>query len=311
MKKNRGLEKVAKVVSVFGSRPDRPAASVEPTSEKVRENKEKAASIAKAPVKPVVSHSGDLKKVRVNSLRPDVATLRGNRILIGSDNESEAMAYKVLRTKLFKVMKENKWMSVGITSANPTEGKTTTAINLAYMLEQSIELPVVLVDLDMHRPNVHKLLGIKPRYGIADYLRGEATLVEVIHRLKGANLLVLPGRTAESDCGRLLSSRAMKDFGRIMMELIGPCLIMYDMAPVLAVDDVMVFDGKDCNLVVTAESSTTTDDLATVMELLADQNTVGYVLNKSRNSVKRTRYGYYYYYGYNYGSRGYASKATT
>ncbi|HBS27818.1 MAG TPA: hypothetical protein DD827_11975, partial [Gammaproteobacteria bacterium] len=95
------------------------------------------------------------RKVRARTLHLDQEKLRKNRILIGSEAEREGMPYKILRTKAYRQFKQHGWSSVGITSPHPSDGKTTTAINLAYAFARSVQNIVVLVDFDFHRPNIH------------------------------------------------------------------------------------------------------------------------------------------------------------
>jgi len=249
------------------------------------------------------------KMLKTRSVKLDKDVLQKNKILSGGDSSRGGMAYKILRTKVYKKLNEKNWTSVAVTSPNPSDGKTTTSINLALTLSKSVKNRILLVDLDLHRPNVHKTLGMAPEYGVSDYLQGSVSLSNIIYRVDATNLYVLPGRVSDDDvdCSGLLLSDRMRRMHRTISQLFDPCYIIYDMPPILAIDDVVTFQNKDCSLVVVAEGETTIDDLHHARELMTGQEIIGYVLNKSKNKVKHSSSGYYYNrygygYGYNYGN---------
>ena len=253
------------------------------------------------------------RKIRARTLKLDRDQLHAKRILVDGEVGHAGVAYKVLRTKVYKAFGDNGWSSVGITSANPAEGKTTTAINLAYAFARAVRNVVVLVDFDFHRPNVHNTLGFNPPAGIIDYLRGDVLISEVLYRVEGTDLFVIPGRLVDDLPLDMMSNHAIPKFHQLLKGMFPSGYIFYDLPPVLHVDDALVFEDKDCNLLIAAEGDTSIDDLHHAMELLSGQNMLGYVLNKSRHGSRISKYGYTYY-GYGsyggYGSySGYPNKA--
>ena len=93
----------------------------------------------------------------------------------------------------------------------------------------------------------------------------------------------------------LMSSERVSQFHALLKKIFPSCYIFYDMPPVMLIDDVVIFGDKDCNLVVTSESTTLVDDLHHTKELLSGQKTLGYVLNKSKHHSRTSKYGYSYY----------------
>lgn len=239
-----------------------------------------------------------MMKIKARTIKPDRYQLRKNRILIDSEGERAAMAYKILRTKVYQEFTNRNWNSVGITSPNPSDGKTTTAINLAYTFARSVPNIVVLVDLDLHRPSVHKHLEFAPPYGVIDYLNGDVLISEVLYRIADTNMFVIPGRECKDLPMDLFSSDRLAKLHRFLNRMFPKSFLFYDLPPVLSVDDAVVFDEKDCNLVVTAEGSTSVDDLHNVAEMMTGHNLLGYVLNKSKHSTRIHKYGYSYYGAY-------------
>lgn len=98
-------------------------------------------------------------------------------ILVGADiSFSATEAYKLLRTKLqFSFTDENPSRVIGVSSALAGEGKSLTAINLAYSLSQ-LDKRVLLIDCDMRRPSVADKLPVAKTPGLSNYLSGQSAL---------------------------------------------------------------------------------------------------------------------------------------
>ena len=89
-------------------------------------------------------------------------------------------AYKLLRTKLqFSFAGDNSCRVIGLSSALSGEGKSLTAINLAYSLSQ-LNKRVILIDCDMRRPTLAEKLDLRKRPGLSSYLTGQSRLKELI-----------------------------------------------------------------------------------------------------------------------------------
>lgn len=215
-----------------------------------------------------------------------------NRILTGEKNDKHHHAYKVLRTRVWKQMRSNGWTSLAVTSANPGEGKTLTAINLAISLSRmEIGRTVILVDLDMRRPRIHNYFGFWPENGVTDYLLSGVPLEEIIVDPGIGDLLILPGNTPVGNSSEILTSpRTQRLFQEIKVRFPSR-VVIFDLPPVLATDDVLVLAPSiDAILLVIEEGKSQANDISRTAELLKDANLLGSVLNKSEESTQV--YGY-------------------
>lgn len=233
--------------------------------------------------------------VEIRKIRPSPEKLRERRIITGDGGDENSQAYKVLRTRLWHQMRTNGWQSLGVTSANPGEGKSLTAINLAVNLAMmEIGRKVVLVDLDMRRPSLCGYLGIYPEYGISDYLVGGVPLHKVMIDIGIDRFILIPGTTSLVNASEVLSSPRM---ARLMQELRSAFpsrIIICDLPPMLAADDVLVLaPHMNAFLLVVEEGKTHAKDVTKVLELLKGANLAGTVLNKSQDPSRK-------YYGYGY-----------
>lgn len=218
--------------------------------------------------------------------------LSENRIITGDGNDTYSHAYKVLRTRVWQQMRSNGWSTMAVTSANPGEGKTLTAINLAISLSRmEIGRTVLLVDLDMRRPRIHDYFGFWPEHGVSDYLQGGVSLDDIIVDPGIGDMLLLPGNVPVVNSSEILSSPRMQ---RLLQEIklrFPSRLVIFDLPPVLATDDVLVLaPAIDALLLVIEEGKSKADEIKRTVELLKDVKLLGTVLNKSEESGRV--YGY-------------------
>lgn len=136
-------------------------------------------------------------------------------ILMGSGISFAASeAYKLLRTKLqFSFAGDNDCRVIGLSSALSGEGKSLTAVNLAFALSQ-LDKKVILVDCDMRRPTLAEKLGIRKKLGLSSYLTGQINLEDLVQpcNLKGHELafhVISAGQNPPNPV-ELLSSERMK-----------------------------------------------------------------------------------------------------
>jgi capsular exopolysaccharide synthesis family protein len=188
-----------------------------------------------------------------------------------------------------------------ITSASPSEGKTTTAINIALALAEA-EQRVVLVDGDLRRPRVAKYLNTLGSVGMSNVLSGAAPLTEVLQTTKYPRLNVLASGPTPPNPSELLGSRtAGKMFDDLRAQF---DYVIIDSAPLLAVTDGTVLAAHaDGALIVARSGETKRDQLRHAIGILND---VGAAVLGGVLTMMPTRgsgvYSYnYYYYGGSYG----------
>ena len=103
-----------------------------------------------------------------------------------------AEQYRVAATRLILMTAEKKNVVTLVTSSVMSEGKSTTAVNLAYILAHDLGKSTLLIDCDFKRPMVHEYLGLPSGPGVGDVLQGGEILENCIHRYDGVPLWILP-----------------------------------------------------------------------------------------------------------------------
>jgi protein-tyrosine kinase len=219
--------------------------------------------------------------------------LQQNRILNPESDKSIVSAYKVLRTRILQRMQQNGWTTLAVTSPMPNEGKTLTAINLAISMALKLDYTVLLVDLDFRKPSLFTRFGIKPEFGLNDYLAGRVRLEQVFINPGINRLVLLPEQKVESKSSEILSSEKMAQLVEELKSRYPSRIIIFDLPPVLVGDDVLAFSHiADAVLMVVNEGKTTTHDLERSIGLLEKSNLIGTVLNRSSSTNDFSHYGY-------------------
>src|SRR5437588_4887950 len=215
-----------------------------------------------------------------------------------------AEAYRHLRTSLLLSSAGNPPKTILVTSSQPSEGKTTTAINTAFMLAQT-GAEVLIIDCDLRRPRLHSNFNISNVRGLTNHLSGELPLDEVIQPFdKQPNLKLLPSGPIPPNPAELLGSEQMRQllsslgerFAHIIVD--SPPAVSFTDASILStfVDGVIlvIHSGRSSRAVVRRAKQQLLDVGAHIF---------GIVLN----NVKLDTHGYYYggYYGRYYYKYGY------
>jgi len=228
---------------------------------------------------------------QTRTIQPPPETLRRNRVLGGSaDDSSVVAAYRILRTQVLQRMKEHGWKALAVTSPSPGEGKTLTAVNLAISLAREVNHTVLLVDLDLRNPSVHQLFGYQPEKGVSDIVLHGAEVSEVLVNPGFERLVVLPGRESITNSSEVLSSPALIALVDDLKHRYPSRLVIFDLPPLLSADDALAFAPYvDAALLVVEEGKTTRDDITRAVGYLRKTELLGTVLNKSEEPTT----GYY------------------
>ena len=213
-----------------------------------------------------------------------------------------AESYRALRTSLLLTNLGAPPKVIMVTSALPQEGKTTTSMNTALVLAQK-GVRVLLIDADLRRPSIHKILGMGPCSGLSNVLTGSATLQQTItpsfktprSSILPESLSILPAGTPPPNPAELLASTNMRD---VLEELRGQYdHIVVDTPPTLSVTDAVVLSPRaDAIVLVIRSGQTTKQALRRSRDVLTQVNAK--VSGVLLNAVDLSSPDYYYYYEY-------------
>ncbi len=182
-----------------------------------------------------------------------------------------------------------------ITSSIPGEGKTFTSINLALSIAAELDKKVLLIDADVSKPSVSKVLGIKQTPGLIEYLEGEIDrLSDIILRTEVKGLRVIPAGKRHKFSTELLSSNRMALLAQELSDRYPDRIVIFDSPPLLATTQAEVLASLvgQVVLVVAAESTSQNIVLESVKKLTDCADVVLTLLNKVQRSLDSSYYGY-------------------
>jgi succinoglycan biosynthesis transport protein ExoP len=208
------------------------------------------------------------------------------------DDTADAEAYRILKTNVDFNRKKLNASTLSIVSGGAQEGKSTTACNLATSWAKS-GLRILVVDADMRRPSQHRLFGVENRLGLGNYLKGEATLDQVIHPTSVSNLSLTPAGSAATDVVSLLHSETMEHLVEVAKERFD--VVIFDSPPILGVSDASIIASLvDGSIVVVQHRRFPRSMLLRVKKAI--QNVGGEILGVVLNNVNVRHDRHYEYY---------------
>jgi capsular exopolysaccharide synthesis family protein len=205
-----------------------------------------------------------------------------------------AEAYRLLRTNLDFAGLDKPIRKLMVTSTLPREGKSTTAANLAVVTAESGKR-VLLIDLDLRRPTLHKLFHIPNNRGLTSILLGASTIEETIRDSGVQNLYILTSGPMPPSPADTINSSAMT---ALLESLTGKFdVLIVDSPPVVIASDAIILSSRmDGVLLVIGAYSTSKRVCRGALEALQRGTSpiVGAVLNMQQQSKRQA----YYYYNY-------------
>ncbi|MEH7249107.1 CpsD/CapB family tyrosine-protein kinase [Neobacillus niacini] len=215
---------------------------------------------------------------------------RGVHLVTHSDPKSAiSEQYRQIRTNILFSSVDKEVKSIVVTSAEPSDGKSTTAANLAIVLAQQGK-QVLLVDTDLRKPSVHYTFNVSNMDGLTSVLTKEISLDKAITKTKVPNLDILTSGPIPPNPSELLDSKSMETILEQLKDRFE--YVVLDSPPILVVTDSQIL-AKKCDgvVLVVASGKTHKESALQAKELLenARSNIFGVVLN-AVESVKNRYY---------------------
>lgn len=188
--------------------------------------------------------------------------------------------------------------TVMVSSAVESEGKTTTAANIALTLSHSHQRRVLLIDADLRRPSLHTLFQVANRDGLGDYLRdfSPSRKRPVVHTISPTLSLLTAGRPTQDPMSALVSEE-MKDVIEEAADHFD--WVVVDTPPVALLSDANLLGAMiDVAILVVRANSTAYPLVQRALGSIGAERVLGVVLNRASPADLAVGYGYYYGYSY-------------
>jgi len=208
-----------------------------------------------------------------------------------------AEAYRVLRTNILFSQKDPKLNTITVVSGGAGEGKSTTIFNLATIFAQNGQR-VLLVDSDLRRPSIHKLLHVTNSIGLTNFLLKQNTLEDVIQTTPLSTFDFLPSGKLPSSSMGVLSSPQMKELIRELKRRYD--WVFFDSPPIMGVSDASILASEVDMVLQVIQYRRYPQPMTIRAKQMIEKvggNLLGIVLN---NINMASDENYYYYSGYYY-----------
>ena len=182
-----------------------------------------------------------------------------------------------------------------VTSAMAGEGKTYCAVNLAMSIAMEMDITVLLVDADVARPSLLKVLGLPPEPGLMDMLLGDKTgLSDLILKTNVPTLSILPSGRSHKHATELLASRNMSRLLTEIAERYADRIVIFDSPPLLLTTEASVLAAQMGQILMVVEAETTTQHaVKEALRHIEHCPHVSLIYNKSKAFPGGEYYGYY------------------
>ncbi|MGO8680575.1 MAG: GumC family protein [Limisphaerales bacterium] len=210
-----------------------------------------------------------------------------------------AEAYRVLRTNILFSRKDEKLNTVVVVSAGAGEGKSITVVNLATVFAQAGQR-VLVVDSDLRRPTLHKLLHVSNNIGLTNYLLKQNKLEEIIQTTSVPMLDFMASGKLPSTSMSILGSAQMKEMVAELKQRYD--FIFFDSPPILGVSDASVLASEVDMVIQVIQYRRYPQPMSIRAKQLIEKvggNLIGILLNNINMSQDES---YYYYTGYSQGN---------
>ncbi len=221
-----------------------------------------------------------------------------------------AEAYRVLRTNLLFSRKDPNWRTATVVSGGAGEGKSTTIFNLATVFAQNGSR-VLIVDSDLRRPSLHKILNVANNLGLTNYLLGQNKLEEVIQTTPVPSLDFLPSGKLPSSSIGILNSARMKEF--IAEAKSRYDFVFFDSPPIMGVSDASIL-ASEVDMAFLVVQYRKYPQQMTIRAKQMVEKVGGRLLGVVLNNINISQDSYYYYYSgyyYDYYSKNEDSKPSS
>jgi len=226
-----------------------------------------------------------------------------NRLLptINDPNSVVSEQYRKLKSGLVRITSNDTFHNlIMVTSAIPGEGKSLTAANLAVSIAHEFDLTVLLIDADLRRPTIHRLLGFEPDVGISDCLLDGTDLADAIVRTNIDKLSIITSGREVANPLELFTSKTMLDLMADIKHRYNDRYVIIDTPPLLPFAEsrtlAHLVDGV---VLVVREGVTPQESIIEAKDLLRGCPVLGVVLNDSTSiDDEASNYSTYYYKSY-------------
>lgn len=229
-----------------------------------------------------------LKQIEDATNLPVLGKIPGTNIRkhLNSSNGNNAFidAYRRLKLNLFAFLRGLPHQTFVITSPEPGEGKSTIVINLANVLSKAGK-KVVVIDCDLRKPTLHKILKLKNEHGLSNYLNEMVDFEEILQNTKDPNVKIITSGPLPSTPAELLGSQLMKNLLDQLRQS-WDCILLDTPALLSVPDTIVLVPFVDSVIMVVSQSHSKRGSVQNACKQLSDigAHILGIVVNRTEGN---------------------------
>jgi capsular exopolysaccharide synthesis family protein len=223
------------------------------------------------------------------------ARVEPHLVAVSQPRSAYCEQFRSLRTRILQAGERLQTHAIVVTSAGIAEGKTLTALNLAWLLAQTEGVRALIIDSDLRQPCATDYLGIDAPVGLSEVLGGQIRVEDAIVRLEPAGLYLLPGGKPRDDVAELLSGPS---YARLLTDVRKMFDYIIIDAPPLGIftDANVLMNRADGALLVVRAGKTKYSVVDKLLEQLPKDRLMGVVLNRADDQPDSSSYYYQHRY---------------
>jgi exopolysaccharide/PEP-CTERM locus tyrosine autokinase len=207
-----------------------------------------------------------------------------------------AEEFKMLRAKILCKSLTCRHEAIMVTSAQPLDGKSLVAANLAVSIAQGINEHVLLVDCDLRLPSLHQYFGLQVHHGLREYLEDGTSIAPYLSKTPLRKLTLLPGGNPPPNPSELLSSEKMRLLIQELKKRYQDRFVIFDSTPAqFSAETASLTPEMDTVLLVVHSGKTPREAILEAVDNIDREKILGVVFNASNENKKSYRTYYRHY----------------
>jgi protein-tyrosine kinase len=212
-------------------------------------------------------------------------------------------SFRVLRSRILHPVGDRKILkTIMVTSAAPGEGKSFVTANLAISLARGMDQYCLIVDCDLRRPTLARMIGLDNDPGLSDYLQGRYDLTQLFRKTTVQKLSLLASGHPPANPSELLGSARMQGLVQQLSSRYEDRFVIFDSPPIQVASETTVLAKQvDCVVLVIRWGASGRDHVRKLVETIGREKVLGVVFNGYKSNIvesKILKYSDHYQYDY-------------
>lgn len=225
---------------------------------------------------------------KIHTIPRSAEKMRKNDLVtIHKPNKIISEQFKVSRSLVSNVLRENKLKTILVTSSLPLEGKSYVSANLAVSIARGLDEHVLLVDTDIDNPSLQSIFQIQSEMGLTDFLVNEKfELSDIIKKTQVPKLSLLPAGVRYERSSELLASELMSLLIQELKYRYDDRYVIFDSSPIIISKSLAITDKVDAVIIIVRAGKTDRKLVYKTVDMIGREKVLGIIMNYCKESYR-------------------------